>query len=343
MINRLLSDLSRLSAALFVAFRAAVSAGCLWAATTSYAVAQQFHDNKTATQLVEGFDAVFGGMHPHARAVHTKGVVVQGAFVPSSSAASLSRAIHLNGGAIPVIVRFSNFAGVPDIADGAPEASPRGMAIRFQLPDGVDTDIVAHSYNGFPAATPDDFIGFLHAVAEPETLATFAKSRPAVQAFLAALKPTPASYATEHYFGVNAFRFTNTAGLSQYGRYQLIPMAGEHHLTPEQADQKPKSFLLDELAARLASGQVDFHLIVQLAADGDKISDGSLPWPADRPTVELGTITLRTLAPEQVQIQQMLRFQPTNLVGGIAPSEDPMLLARTQAYRVSAERRAGPE
>ena len=263
--------------------------------------------------------------------------------MPASSAAALTRAVHLNGAAVPVIVRFSNFAGIPDVADGASEASPRGMAIRFQLPDGIDTDIVAHSYNGFPAATPEEFVSFLHAVAKPDTLATFAQTRPAVQAFLAASKPTPASYATEAYFGVNAFRFTNAAGSSKYGRYRLIPMAGESHLTAEQAEGKPKGFLLDELATRLAGGPVGFRLVVQLAVDGDAIEDGSIPWPSERPAVELGTIALRTLAPEQPHIQQALRFVPTSLVSGIEPSKDPMLLARTQAYRVSAERRAGPE
>lgn len=321
----------------------AVSASCILAASTSCSVAQQLHDGKIALQLVKSLDAIFGDMHLHSRAVHAKGVVVLGTFVPASSAASLSRAAHLNGSAVPVIVRFSNFAGIPDVADGAPESSPRGMAIRFKLPDGVDTDIVAHSYNGFPAATPEEFVGFLHAVAEPEAMAAFAKTRPAVQAFLAAPKPTPASYATEGYFGVNAFRFTNAAGLTRYGRYQLVPLAGESHLTPEQAARQPSGFLLEELATRLAGGPVDFRLIVQLAADGDKVGDGSIPWPPERPTAELGTITLRTLAPEQRQIQQALRFSPTSLVGGIAPSNDPMLLARTQAYRASAARRAGPE
>ena len=296
-----------------------------------------------ATKLVEGFDGVFGGTHPHARAVHAKGVVALGSFVPSPSAALLSRAAHLNGGTVPVIVRFSNFAGMPDAADGAPEANPRGMAIRFRLPSGVNTDIVAHSYNGFPAATPEEFLDFLHAVAAPGTMPEFAKTRPAVQAFLAAPKPTPASYATETYYGVNALRFTNAARLSRYGRYRLVPVADGSHLTAEQAAAQPKNFLVDELADRLAEHSVRFRLIVQLAGAGDDISNGSIPWPSERPIIELGTLTLRTLVPKQQQRQDALRFSPMNLVGGIGPSNDPMLLARTYAYRASADRRAGSE
>jgi hypothetical protein len=38
------------------------------------------------------------------------------------------------------------FAGVPAIPDTDPKASPRGLAVKFHLPDGADTDLVTHSY-----------------------------------------------------------------------------------------------------------------------------------------------------------------------------------------------------
>lgn len=113
-------------------------------ACSQAAVAQQAPLGVPA-RLVAALDAVFAGPHPAARAVHAKGVLIEGSFVPAPGAASLSRAVHLNGGEVPVLVRFSNFAGVPGVADGAPEASPRGFALRFLLPDDVSTDIVAHS------------------------------------------------------------------------------------------------------------------------------------------------------------------------------------------------------
>ena len=45
------------------------------------------------------------------------------------------------------------------------------------------------------------------------------------------LKPTPASFATEPYFGVNTFLFTNGEGNGRYGRYQFRPDAGSKFLT----------------------------------------------------------------------------------------------------------------
>ena len=66
---------------------------------------------------------------------------------------------------VPVLVRFSDPTGVPNLPDADPNASPHGMAIRFQLPDGSSTDIVSISANSFPVSTPEDFVAMLQAVA----------------------------------------------------------------------------------------------------------------------------------------------------------------------------------
>src|SRR5258708_38934454 len=75
----------------------------------------------------------------------------------------MSRAEHFNSNAkpVPVIARFSNATGVPHIPDGDPHSNPKGMAIRFKLPGGRITDIVANGQTGFPAGTPADFVGVL--------------------------------------------------------------------------------------------------------------------------------------------------------------------------------------
>lgn len=287
-------------------------------------------------QTVAAFDTLFSGPHEAARAVHANGIVVQGTFTPTVGAAQLTRAIHVNGSTIPVLARFSNFA--PG-ADGAAGASPRGMAIRFQLPDGGSTDIVAHSYNGFPAATPDEFLAFLRALSSLETTAAFAATHPAARTFLNAPKPVPASYGTETYFGVSAFRFTNAAGEARFGRYRPQPVAGEAHLAASEAESRDPNFLSREIASRLGNGPVRFTLLVQIASNEDAVDNGAVAWPADRPVVELGTLSLTALEPNNDAAQRELRFVPTNLVGGIAPSSDPMLTARTQSYRISADRR----
>src|ERR1700685_1346227 len=76
------------------------------------------------------------GNHPGYRPVHAKGIVCQGTFTASKEAQEISRAAHLAGGAIPLTIRFSDGAPDPAVPDNSPQASPRGMAIRFKPASG---------------------------------------------------------------------------------------------------------------------------------------------------------------------------------------------------------------
>ena len=290
-------------------------------------------------QIVEAFDTMFKGPHAGMRAVHSNGLLYEGVFTPAATALTVTTAEHLTGSTVPLLVRFSNFAGVPGLPDGDPAASPRGMAIKFLLSDEESTDIVAHSYNGFPAATPEEFLAFLKAAPNPVELDKFASIHPAARKFLDDPKPTPSSYGMEAYFGVTALRFTNTAGTSVVGRYHIVPTAGVSYLNSEEAAARKPEFLLESMQAQLARGPVTFRFELQLANTGDPTNDGSVVWPSSRPTVELGTIRIASLVPAEDPRRTKLTFVPTNIVDGISLTDDPMLLARTQAYRISYRRR----
>ena len=173
----------------------------------------------------------------------------------------------------------------------------------------------------------------------PTPIESFAASHPRAALFLQTPKPAPASFATEAQFGVNAFRFTNQAGTSRTGRYWIVPVAGSAHLAPADAAARPARFLFDELVERLSRGPVEFRLLVQLAADGDPVHDGSLTWPADRPQVELGTLSATRAVTDSVAAERQLIFDPIRLVDGIELSEDPLPLVRSRVYAVSYARR----
>jgi catalase len=196
----------------------------------------QNDQKSTPAGLVDALNGVFGKQTDN-RAVHAKGIVLEGKFTPSPEAAALSKAPHLQGTAVPVTVRFSDFAGVPAIPDTDPNASPRGMAVKFHLPDGSDTNIVTHSYNGFPTATADEFQQLLIALAasgpdapKPTPLEKFFETHPIAKTFLTSEKPAPVSFGTLPYFGVNSFKFTNAKGDVTYVRYQLQPEGGAQYL-----------------------------------------------------------------------------------------------------------------
>ena len=295
--------------------------------------------------LVDALNKVAGGPHQGYRANHAKGIMVEGTFTPAQSAPTLSKAPHF-ATSVPVVVRFSDTTGVPNLPDAAPEASPHGMAIRFKLPDGGSTDIVSISANAFPVATPEDFLAFLTAAAnsgpgvpKPTPVEQFIGSHPAALKFVSTPRPAPVSFGTLAFYGVNAFKFTNAQGVSRYARYQIIPQAGEHALTSDQTAKADPNYLMDELPQRLAKGPVKFRLQAQLAKDGDPTDDGTQVWPADREIVLLGVITLKTVTPDQAAAQKLILFNPLSLQAGIEPSADPVLLARPPAYAVSYSRR----
>jgi catalase len=296
-------------------------------------------------QIVDTMNAIFG-KHPGFRAVHAKGVVCEGEFTPSPSAAMLSKASHLQGKPVKATVRFSDGTGIPDIPDGVPEAGPRGMAVRFSLPEGGSTDIVTNAFNGFAVSNGEDFLAFLKAVAatgkgaaKPTPIETFLASHPKAMKVASAPKPVPASFATEPYFGVNAFEFTNAKAESKFGRYRLIPEAGTTFLDAAEAAKKAPNFLIDELGERLARGPIKFRLVVQLAAQGDKVDDATEVWPDDRPVVELGVLSITAKAADNDAAQRALAFDPTRLTDGIEASDDPLLPLRSAVYAVSRRRR----
>jgi catalase len=296
--------------------------------------------------IVETLNKLSGGPHPGYRANHAKGILVEGSFTPASGASSFSKAPHL-AKPVPVIVRFSNGTGVPTLPDASPNASPHGMAIRFKLPGGEVTDIVSISANGFPVATPEDFYGLLTAIsqsgpgaAKPSPIEQFLSTHPAAAKWVSTPRPAPESFGTLAFYGVNAFKFTNAKGVSRFARYQILPVAGEHPLSAEAQAKMPENYLMDELPQRIAKGPVKFRLVAQVAADGDVINDATAVWPADRPIVELGTISLIRVPKEQTQSQKALLFNPLATTAGIEPSNDPVLLFRPGVYAVSFGQRA---
>jgi catalase len=314
---------------------------------SNFVMAQETPPNEKslAEQLVDAFNSVFG-VHPGIRANHAKGVVLEGTFAPSASAASLTKAAHLQKRKtpLPVTVRFSAGSGVPTVPDT--NEMPRGMAIKFSLPDGTKTDLVILSFNGFPVATAEEFRDFLLAIAasgpdapKPTEFEKFLGTHPAAKAFVETPKPPPVSYATLPYFGINAFKFTNAKGVAAHIRYQLQPVSGSQYVSKEQVEAMGADYLTAEIRDRVRRGPVTFKLLAQVAEPSDKIDDPTVVWPETRKKVELGTLTITKAVADSEAAERKLLFVPGALVPGIEAA-DPMIAARSAAYIVSLSRRA---
>jgi catalase len=332
---------------LMAAAAAATAAGLLLAHVKTLHAADAASAVSVPQSAVAALNRLAGGPHPGYRANHAKGVLLTGHFVASADAAAISKAAHFKSGqTVPVLVRFSDPTGIPDLPDADPNASPHGMAIRFTLPDHSRTDIVSISADRFPVGRPEEFVEMLTAIADSQSAKTkptpidaFMQKHPKALSWATTPRPAPESFATLAYYGVNAFKFTNASGMAQFGRYQIVPVAGLHAISAEQAKTAAHDYLIDEIKQRLKKQPAQFKLLVQLAQPSDPVDDGSTAWPETRRKVELGTITIDTVVADQVGEQKKLMYNPLSLVAGIEPSNDPVLLVRPAAYAVSFQQR----
>jgi catalase len=297
-------------------------------------------------QIADAMVQLNGGIHTGFRFNHAKGIVVSGSFKPTAEARSLSRAAHFNGPVVPVIVRFSNAPGVPVNQDNDPGSGPRGMAIRFNLPGGGFTDIVSISHNGFVVGTGEDFLAFFKAILasgpgapHPAPIETFLGSHPRAAKFVTEVHARPRSYATQAYFGNNAFVLVDAKGKRQPVRYQIVPVAGVATLDSAAAAVASANYLQEDLQQRLSRGPVQFRLYAQLPGPGDPTNDGSIVWPDDRKRVLLGSIRLTKVEPDQEELQRSLAFNPTFLTSGIELSDDPLVPLRSAVYALSVAHR----
>ena len=298
-----------------------------------------------SNKILATFAKIFGE-HPGIRPAHGKGTLLNGTFTPSAAAADLSIAQHFQQASTPVLVRFSDSTGLPNIPDTDPNAVPKGIGVRFVLGDRVHTDVISHSTDGFPTRTGEEFLEFLEAQAtsDPANLAgspleAFLGSHPAALRFVQAPKPFPVSFAQESYFGVTALKFTNAAGQSRFGRYHIVPEAGNEYLSESEVQSKDGNYLFTELAERIAGEPVRFTLAVQLAEDTDVVDDATIHWPSDREVRELGTVELTTPVTDDAAQQKHVIFDPIPRLAGIEPSDDPLLELRAALYLISGRRR----
>jgi catalase len=292
-------------------------------------------------QMVNALYTAFGDNH--SRAVHAKGIMAAGTFEPSADARTITKAKVFSAKAMPVLVRFSDFTGIPNIPDTVGDANPRGLALKFTLPDGSTADVVTHSFNGFPTATTEEFRQLLLAIGakgggNPAPLDSFLSSHPIAKTFLTTQKPPAASYGTLSYFGVNAFEYIAASGHRAFVRYRFVPRGGEAFVPAADLPTKGPNYLQEELPQRLAKGPSVFDWYAQIAGADDVIDDPSVAWPETRRLVKLGTIRLDHMATDPGALDKTTMFRPLNIPDGIEPA-DPMLGVRQAAYPLSLAHR----
>jgi catalase len=290
-----------------------------------------------AEEIVDAINEI-SGRHPGHRSAHSKGTLLTGTFTPSGAAKPLTTAGHLQDEPVKVTARFSNGGGDPNIPDYAREG--RGLAVKFYLPDGGKTDLVSLSLPCFFVRTPEDFLSFTQARMNPEQLmpdwlGAHPEALTAIQAALSA--DPPASYATCVYNSIHSFRWIDADGGTRFARYRWVPEAGEQTLPADQAKERGRDYLQQDILGR---GESAFTLRVILAEDEDAVDDPTVAWPEEREQVDVGRLALTGPELERERDGDILVFDPVRVTDGIELSDDAILRVRSDAYRVSVARRA---
>ncbi|WP_372452007.1 catalase family peroxidase [Nocardia albiluteola] len=299
-------------------------------------------DSLRSGTFVDRFERVYG-RHNGFRRNHAKGVSASGTFVGNGAGTALSTASVFRAGTTPVTARFSLSGGMPLAGDQ--NGTVRGLAVLFHLDGREQWRTAMVNIPVFLDRVPRGFYDRMLATQpvgatgrpDPVKVAAFLAKYPESERAMAVVaRTTPSNgFANSPFHGLNAFRFTNAAGTTVPVRWSLLPedpfVAGTH--------AAGRDYLFDALIERLGHGPVRWRMVVTVAEPGDPTNDATRAWPATRRQVEVGTLTIDALATEAPGNARDVNFDPTVLPTGIAPSDDPLLEARSSVYARSYQRR----
>jgi catalase len=303
----------------------------------------------TPARFANGFERV-DGIHSGFRLNHAKGVCVSGSFESNGRGTRLSKAAVFKAGRVPIIGRFSLAGGNPYVAD-EPEMV-RGLGLLFKLPDGEEWRTAMINTPVFGVHTPQAFYDRLLAAQpdpktgkpDPEKMAAFLTSHPeAVRAAKIIQNQPPSSgFDNSTFYGLNAFWFTDGNETSAPVRWSMVPEQ-PFAAVGMAAAQGDKNYLFDALIASIRQHPLHWQLIITVGQPNDPTNDATIPWPDTREQVEVGTLTLDQVESEDTSPSpcRTINFDPLVLPEGMAPSDDPLLSARSAVYSQSFTRRAG--
>jgi catalase len=295
------------------------------------------------------------------RVVHAKGAGAFGVFEVTDDVSDLTRADFLQPGRrTEVLARFSHVAIETGGADTFRDL--RGFALKFYTAEG-NYDLVGNNTPIFWVRDPMKFQDFIRSQKRmPDTnlrdnnmqwdFWTRSPESAHQVAWLFGDRGLPRSYRQMNGYGSHTFQWINADGEAVWIKYHLHADQGTDHLTQDEgtrlAGESPDFYQQDLFGAIARGDHPSWTVSVQVMplddADDYRFNPFDLTkvWPkSDYPLRPVGRLTLNR-NPENffAQIEQA-SFEPSNLVAGIAPSPDKMLLARIFSYADAHRYRIG--
>jgi len=272
---------------------------------------------------------------------HAKGICFTGTFEANGAGSALSSAEVFTSGQYPALGRFNLGTPNPDAPDATVRV--RGMGLQIATPDGQVWRTAMINAPIFAVSTPQGFYDLLLASGskDPNAMKTFVAAHPEFGPFGAWVTTGTwtASYAEERYNSLDSFVFTDNSGADHVVRWSLLPAAQPVAISPADLAKRGPNFLEQEIADRISHSPQRWTMVVTVANPGDPTADPTKAWPADRRTVEVGTLIVQQIEAEADGPCRDINFDPTILPAGIRTSDDPFPAARSAAYAKSYDLR----
>ena len=296
------------------------------------------------------------------RVVHAKGGGAHGFFEVTEDVSQWTKADFLQGKGktTPVFLRFSTVAGELGSADTARD--PRGFAMKFYTEEG-NYDLVGNNTPVFFIRDPSKFSDFIHSQKRlPHTnlrdhtmMWDFWSLRPEAMhqvTILMSDRGTPRSWRHMNGYGSHTFMWINAGGERFWVKYHFKTEQGIANFT----DSDAKAMMADDpdyhtrdLYESIASGQeAVWRLEMQVMPFEDAWTyrynpfDLTKIWPhGDYPVIPIGRLVLNRNPENHFAEVEQASFEPANMVPGIGPSPDKMLLGRLFSYPDAHRHRIG--
>lgn len=295
------------------------------------------------------------------RQPHAKGSGAFGRFEVTRDVSAYTKAELFQPGArTELAARFSTVAG----ERGSPDTwrDPRGFALKFYTPEG-NYDMVG---NNTPVFFVKDPMKFQHFIRSQKRRAdsnlrdhdmqwdfwTLSPESAHQVTWLMGDRGIPRSWRHMNGYTSHTYMWINAAGEEFWVKYHFKTDQGVEFFTQDEADQMAAvdtDYHTRDLFEHIRDGEhPSWTLFVQVMPFDEAKTyrfnpfDLTKVWPhGDYPLIEVGRMTLdRNPTDNHTEIEQ-LAFQPNNLVPGIGPSPDRMLLARLFSYADAHRHRLG--
>ena len=287
------------------------------------------------------------------RVVHAKGTGAFGYFEVTKDASAWTKAAFLQavGTRTPVLARFSTVAGEQGSADTVRD--PRGFSIKFYTQEG-NYDLVGNNTPIFFVRDPSKFQDFIRSQKRlPDTGMRsnnmqwdfWSLSPEAIHqvTFLMSDRGTPRTLRHMNGYGSHTFLWVNAQGERFWVKYHFKTEQGVENFTDAEAkamSAEDPDFHRRDLWTSIEKGEHPaWRLEMQIMPYADAATyrfnpfDLTKVWPhADYPPVTIGRLVLDRNPQNFFAEIEQASFEPSNMVPGIGPSPDKMLLGRMFSY-----------